>query len=146
MGDGEEVGLIRAPESENEADEIRGLQRAWMQAWIDGDTARCEALVAPEFRLRSVATDSIIDREAWLHQMASGRISGTEFEYEQLDVRVVGDTAVTMSRTRQVASINGRDWSATLHVTDVWVRRDGDWSVVARHASPLVGRVGDQET
>lgn len=116
-----------------------------MQAWIDGEIAKCEALLAPEFRLRSVATDSVVDRQGWLRQMASGRISGTEFDYEEMDVRVVGDTAVTMSRTRQVASIDGRDWSATLHVTDVWVRRDGDWLVVARHASPLVGRGGEQE-
>ena len=59
-------------------------------------------------------------------------------------VKVVGDTAVTMSRTRQEATIDGNDWSATLHVTDVWVRRDGAWQVIGRHGSPLVGRSASQ--
>lgn len=114
-----------------------------MQAWLDGDMESCERLLAPEFRLRSVATDAIVDRDEWLHQARSGRITGTAFEYDEMDVQVMGDTAVTMSRTSQQASIAGQDWSATLHITDVWVRRDGEWQVVARHASRLVGHISE---
>ena len=68
-----------------------------MQAWIDGDIATCERLLGAEFRLLSVATDNVIDREEWLRQAASGRIIGTAFAYEEMDVSVVGYTAVTMS-------------------------------------------------
>ena len=128
----------------SDAAEVGRLQRVWMDAWLAGDIHACESLMAPEFRLRSVATDSVVGRSEWLEQASSGRIAGTAFEYEEMDVAVVGDTAVTMSRTRQEATIEGRDWSATLHVTDVWVRREGSWTVVARHASPLVGRIGSQ--
>lgn len=124
--------------------EIERLQRDWMRAWMEGDIGACESLLGAEFRLRSVATDSVIDREKWLAQAASGRIAGTAFVYEEMAVTVVGDAAVTMSRTRQEALIDGRNWDATLHVTDVWVRRDGTWQVIARHASPLVGRTGAQ--
>lgn len=128
----------------SDVDEIERLQRGWMQAWMDGDIAACELILGAEFRLRSVATDSVIDREEWLRQAASGRIAGTAFVYEEMDVSVVGDTAVTMSRTRQEALIDGRNWDATLHITDVWVRRNDGWQVIARHASPLVGRAGPQ--
>jgi len=124
--------------------EVSRLQRAWMDGWLAGDMHACESLMAPEFRLRSVATDSVVGREEWLEQASSGRIAGTAFEYQEMDVTVLGDTAVTMSQTRQEATIDGRDWNATLHVTDVWIRRDGSWTVVARHASPLVGRIGSQ--
>ena len=128
----------------DDTQEIARLQRAWMDAWLARDMSTCEALLAPEFRLRSVATDQIVDRDEWLAQAGSGRIAGTAFDYEEMLVEVVGDTAVTMSRTRQEATIDGSDWSATLHVTDVWVRRDGAWQVIARHGSPLVGRTGSQ--
>jgi ketosteroid isomerase-like protein len=114
-----------------------------MQAFLDRDLATCEEILAPEFRLRSVATDTVVDRAEWLRQAASGRVAGTGFEYEELDVEVIGDVAVSMSRTRQEATIDGRDWSATLHITDVWVRRGGRWQVVARHASVPVGRAGE---
>jgi uncharacterized protein (TIGR02246 family) len=127
-----------------DVEEIEELQRAWMQAWLDRDMEACRSVLAPEFRLRSVATDSAVTREEWLEQAGSGRIAGTAFEYEDMQVQVIGDTAITMSRTRQEAEIEGRDWSATLHVTDVWVRRDGAWTVVARHASVPVGRSGAQ--
>ena len=130
----------------DDVDEIERLQRQWMRAWLERDMDACAAILAPEFRLRSVATDTIVDRDEWLLQAASGRIAGTLFEYEQLQVTVTEDTAVAMSRTRQEATIDGRDWSATLHVTDVWVRRDGAWTVVARHASHPVGRSGAQAT
>ncbi len=126
----------------SDAAEIERLQRAWMDGWLAGDSEACEALMAPEFRLRSVATDSVVRRSEWLAQVASGRIAGTAFDYEEMDVQVFGDTAVTMSRTRQEATIDGHDWSATLHATDVWIRRDGEWKVVARHGSSLAGRAG----
>ncbi len=128
----------------SDIEEIARLQHAWMDAWLAGDMTTCGALLAPEFRLRSVATDHVVGRDEWLEQAGSGRIAGTAFDYEELDVVVVGDTAVAMSRTRQEATIAGNDWSATLHVTDVWVRRDGAWTVIARHASPLVGHLGAQ--
>ena len=130
----------------DDTQQIAHLQRAWMDAWLTHDLTTCEALIAPEFRLRSVATDSVIGRDEWLAQAASGRIAGTAFEYEEMNVCVLGDTAVTMSRSRQQATIDGHDWSATLHLTDVWHRRDGTWQVIARHASHPVGRTGSQTT
>jgi ketosteroid isomerase-like protein len=122
--------------------EIARLQEAWMQAWIDGDVAACEQLLAPEFRLRSVASDDVVDRAEWLRQVQAGRVVATGFSHDVMDVVVAGDTAVTMSRISQQAQIDGRDWSATLHVTDTWVRRDGRWQVLARHASTPIGRGG----
>ena len=113
-----------------------------MRAWIERDVATCERLLAPEFRLRSVATDDVVDRDGWLRQVELGRVVATGFSHDEMDVAVMDDTAVTMSLITQQAQIDGRDWSATLHVTDVWVRRDGDWQVVARHASVPVGRGG----
>jgi hypothetical protein len=123
-------------------EEIARLQEAWMRAWIERDVATCERLLAPEFRLRSVATDDVVDRDGWLRQVELGRVVATGFSHDEMDVAVMDDTAVTMSLITQQAQIDGRDWSATLHVTDVWVRRDGDWQVVARHASVPVGRGG----
>jgi hypothetical protein len=42
-----------------------------------------------------------------------------------------------VSRYRQVGRLDGRDVSGELHVTDVWVRRDGRWQIVRRHASAV---------
>ena len=127
----------------DDAEHVEELQRRWMQAWVEDDLETCERLLAPEFRLRSVATDTIVDRDEWLRQVREGRVQATAFSYDEMAVEVLGDTAVTMSRTTQQAKIADRDWSATLNVTDVWVRRDGAWQVVARHASRPAGAGGE---
>ena len=46
-----------------------------------------------------------------------------------------GNTAVVVSRYRQTARSDGQDVSARLHMTDVWIRRDGRWQIVRRHAT-----------
>jgi hypothetical protein len=46
---------------------------------------------------------------------------------------------VLVSRYRQVASLEDRDLSGDMNVTDVWTRRDGRWQIVRRHAT-VAGR------
>lgn len=41
------------------------------------------------------------------------------------------------SRYEQQATVFGEDRSGAMLVTDVWVKRDGRWQVVARHTSML---------
>ena len=48
---------------------------------------------------------------------------------------VYGNTAVVVSRYRQTAKLGNRDASGELRITDVWVRRDGRWQIVRRHAT-----------
>ena len=68
-------------------------------------------------------------------QLAPGRYAIEDFGYEEIDPEVYGDTAVVVSRYSQTATLDGRDVSARLHVTDVWIRRDGRWQIVRRHAT-----------
>ena len=50
-------------------------------------------------------------------------------------VNVYGETAVMRSHYKQHATVQGKDRSGELLLTDVWVKRDGRWQVVARHSS-----------
>ena len=55
---------------------------------------------------------------------------------DQLAVRVYGDTAVVTGRT--TATVDGDALQqATLRFTDVFVRRESGWLVVASHATRL---------
>ena len=42
---------------------------------------------------------------------------------------------MVVSRYRQTGRLEGRDLSHRMHVTDIWVRRDGRWQIVRRHAT-----------
>ena len=58
-----------------------------------------------------------------------------EFVYEEIEIEVYGTTAVLSSRYREVARLGEQDLGGDFLVTDVWVRRDGRWQVVRRHAT-----------
>jgi len=97
------------------------------------DRARLDELLADEFTLDGAA--GRLDRDELL-EASGGAYEIDEFSYEEIDPDVYGSTAVVVSRYRQQASLEGRDVSMRLRVTDVWVRRDGRWQIVRRHATP----------
>jgi hypothetical protein len=96
------------------------------------DRARLDELLAEEFTLQGVAGQ--MSRDEFL-EAASGSYEIDDFTYDEIDPELYGNTAVLVSRYRQVARLEGRDLSHELHVTDVWVRREGRWQIVRRHAT-----------
>jgi ketosteroid isomerase-like protein len=114
-------------------EELVDLSHELVRAVQAHDRARLEELLAEEFTLDGAA--GRLDREALL-EAAGGAYEIDDFSYEEISPDVYGNTAVVVSRYRQSASLEGRDVSMGLRVTDVWVRRDGRWQIVRRHATP----------
>jgi ketosteroid isomerase-like protein len=112
--------------------ELVDLSNELVRAVQERNPERLERMLAREFTLLGAAGE--LDREE-LIAAAAGRYAIEEFAYEEIDPEVYGDTAVVVSRYRQTATLDGRDVSAHLHVTDVWIRRDGRWQIVRRHST-----------
>lgn len=116
--------------------ELIQLSNELVGAVRDHDRERLERLLAAEFTLSGAAGE--LDRQAFL-EAASGPYEIDDWAYEEIDPEVYGDTAVVVSRYRQVGRLDGRDLSHGMHVTDIWVRRDGHWQIVRRHATVAGG-------
>ena len=114
------------------AHELVELAHELARAVCDHDVARLEELLASEFTLQGAAGQ--LDREEFL-QAAAGPYEIDEFSYEEIDPEIYGNTAVLVSRYRQVARLDGRDLSHRMNVTDIWTRRDARWQIVRRHAT-----------
>jgi len=112
--------------------ELVGLSNELVRAVQEHRPERLESMLAREFTLLGAAGE--LGREE-LIAAASGRYAIDEFGYEEIDPEVYGDTAVVVSRYHQTATLDGRDVSARLHMTDIWVRRDSRWQIVRRHAT-----------
>ena len=112
--------------------ELAELSHDLVRAVQGHDLDRLDTLLAREFTLLGAAGE--FDRAALL-EAAAGAYVIEEFAYEEIDPQVYGDTALVVSRYEQTAKLDGRDVSARMHVTDVWVRRDGRWQIVRRHAT-----------
>lgn len=114
------------------SNELVELAHDLAQAVSEHDVERLEQLLASEFTLQGAAGG--LDREAFL-EAAAGPYEIDEFTYEEIDPEIYGNTAVLVSRYRQVARLDGQDLSHRMHVTDIWTRREGRWQIVRRHAT-----------
>ena len=112
--------------------ELVELSHDLVRAVQEHDQSRLETMLAREFTLLGAAGE--LDREG-LIDAAAGSYVIEDFAYEEIDPEVYGNTAVIVSRYRQTARLDGQDVSARLHMTDVWIRRDGRWQIVRRHAT-----------
>ena len=108
---------------------VAAVQRARPASGSSSCSPRSSRSTAP--RASSTARRSSRRRRA--------RTRSTNSAYEEIDPEIYGDTAVLVSRYRQTARLDGRDLSHRMHVTDIWVRRDGRWQIVRRHAT-IAGR------
>jgi len=112
--------------------ELVELAHVWAGAVQAHDRERLESIVAREFTL--VGRSDGKSREEWLDEWAGPYVID-EWRYEEIEVELYGNTAVLSSRYLQTARHDGADRSGAYLVTDVWVRRDGRWQVVRRHAT-----------
>jgi hypothetical protein len=112
--------------------ELVDLSHELVRAVQGHDRDRLEELLGAEFTLQGAAGE--LGRDALL-EVASGAYAIDDFAYDEIDPQVYGNTAVLVSRYRQRARLDDRDVSHELRVTDVWVRRDGRWQIVRRHAT-----------
>jgi ketosteroid isomerase-like protein len=66
----------------------------------------------------------------------------TACDHEVIAARAVGDLAYLVAFEHTNASFHGVPKSYTLRVTTVFVREDGQWKAVHRHADELAGDLG----
>jgi transposase InsO family protein/ketosteroid isomerase-like protein len=115
---------MTAPEQE-----LTRLEHAWMEAVRRKDTEALERILAPEYAY-TASGQGRWSRQGWLETVAIYDLH--RFEFVEVDVRPYGDVAVVLSQYRQDASVGGAPRSGEFQITDVWVRRDESWQVVAR--------------
>ncbi len=64
---------------------------------------------------------------------------------ENVISRIIGDTAILSYDANETETIFGQNLRARYHVTDTWLRRDGNWQIIASQAhryyeDPAIGK------
>ncbi len=117
-----------APREADARREIEAGERAWGQAFVRGDVATVDRLLADDFvgvspRGETYSKAEMLKELATAPRETSDRIDG-------LTIRLYGDTAVTQAREHVVGPPPELKPSETVF-TDTWVRRGGRWRIVA---------------
>lgn len=106
------------------------LNRDYIASVQNGDVARFEEILAPDF-LCSNPDGSLIDRTAFLVQTARP-VSISGLLCEDVQVRLLGDVALIHARTRY-RTADGETRQG--RYTDVWQKRGGQWLAVSAHVT-----------
>jgi ketosteroid isomerase-like protein len=117
--------------------EIETMEHRWMRAWVNRDSKSLKAITAKDFILLAASkSPAILDRPSWL-EAAKERWDCASYRFGDSLVRGEGKIAVFAAAVEVKGTMDGRDWSGTIWVTDVWrkgrVRRG--WKLVQRIVS-----------
>ena len=119
----------------SDEDEIAVLEERWRTAELAGDGDALAELSAPEFRLVG-PLGFVLDRAQWLVRYTQG-LSTTALDWREVDVRVIGSTAITIGVHDQQASYQGRPADGAFRSTHVHVRTDDGWRLALVQLSPI---------
>ena len=119
---------------------IMQLERDWVNAIVAKDTATLDRILGDDF---NGTTPEAYDypKTMAIDDIKTGIYSVDSMVLDDISVNVYGDAAVSFTSQQEKSRYAGKERSGHYHFTDVWVRRDGRWQVVASHGS----RVGTSE-
>jgi hypothetical protein len=101
---------------------IETMEHRWMRAWVNEDVRALKAITARNFILLTASKPpAILDRPSWL-EAATKRYLCSSYRFGDIYVQEVGGLAVFAAPVDLKATMDGRDWSGTLFVTDIWRR------------------------
>ena len=109
---------------------IRRLDDQAREAFLRGDVATLDRLLADQFVVTNPFAQ-VLDKQQVLEALAAGRIKHSVYERKIEHLRIAADAAVVMGRETVVD--NGQ--TKNRRYTEVWLRCEAGWQVIARHAN-----------
>jgi len=115
-------------------DEVRKLERAWLDAYEKKDVDAMNAIVADDFTI-TFGDGSMQTKPQIIDSLKRPGGSSMKFFTENVQSRSYGNTVVFVGIVVSEWMQNGEKKSDKSRYTDTYVRRNGRWQVVASHLS-----------
>ena len=119
-------------------DQLTALGQEWAAAEERGDTAFLDRTLTDDF-IGIGPRGFMLTKEQWLARYQSGDLRQDSFIWDDVQVRVYGDSAVATGRQTQQGAFQGHDIAGQFRVTQVFVQQDERWLLAAMHLSPITG-------
>jgi ketosteroid isomerase-like protein len=114
--------------------EIRKLELAHADAVLSGDLAALDKIWTKDFKVNNPFNE--IDKA---DRIRTGAVTYSSFVREVESVQVHGNTVIVMGRETVIPKGNSPDAGNTINrrYTNIWMKRNGKWRLIARHASVI---------
>jgi len=115
---------------DSDLEQLTALNRDYVASVQNGDVARFDAILAPDF-LCSNPDGSLVDKRQFLEQTARP-VTITGLTATDVRIRILGDVAIIHAATSYTTA-GGEQRRG--RYTDVWARREGRWLAVSAHVT-----------
>lgn len=130
--------------------EIWKLEEELTQTEMRVDVGALDSIYADDIMVMA-PTGLCVDKPAVMNEVRQAAGKATVKRYDKDDLRVRAyrdDAAVTSYRIHAEATFEGTEIKRQFYITNVWLKREGGWQIVARHtaqpeqAAQRAGEVG----
>jgi len=128
--------------------EVRKLEREWLDAYEQHDSVAMDRIVADDFKLTQSGggRQSKADIMAALRAARDAGRAQPKFSTEDVQSRVSGDAVVLTGRFVQRMERDGQTMTMAARYTDIYQKRGGRWQVVASQLTPDVPPIQSRQT
>ncbi len=126
------------PVSNSSADQaLMQIEQELLDALLKGDTSAGERYLADTFTF-TAPDGAVQDKARFIADVKSGDLKIESSTNEDMKVQVHGDTAVVTYRSTDKGNYKGNDLSGQYRWTDVFVKRNGRWQIVAGQGTRIM--------
>jgi ketosteroid isomerase-like protein len=127
---------VPARAAENEAAmAIRALENKWVEAQSHGDNRALDLMF--DNALVYIEEGKAMTKADYLLRVRLGRLRPPQIASEVTTVRTFGNTAIVLGTYRETIMKNGKTMVRRWRFVDTWVKKAGNWMLVAAGASPI---------
>ncbi len=133
---GEACSPGEQPGDKHAEQELVRAEEEWGRAMVRNDAEAIGRFMADDWTI--IGPDgSMNDKARFLALVKSGALTHDVMDGDEVKVRVYGDAAVVTARGISGGKYQGQPFRVVERVSDVWVRRNGQWRCVSTHLSRL---------
>ena len=130
------AAALQAAAPDDTVAQFEKLQQGLATAYLRGDRAYVDALLTDDW------TSTDYQGRTWtkagvMAMFDAPRPPMTRAEINVDRVRLLGDVAIVTGQSLSAGRVDGRDVTIRQRYTDVYVRRDGRWRVVASQGTEI---------
>lgn len=120
----------------DEIEKVMQVERAWTDAHLRGDAETLARLMADDY-LKIESDGSVSDRAMTLTKFTPETRLWEKAEGDDYVVRVYGDVALVIGRWSARGVNNGERFDYRARFLSVYVRRGGEWRMVAEQSTKI---------
>jgi ketosteroid isomerase-like protein len=130
------AGVAQARDAAGDEKEILRVEALLCRAFESGDAAALRRHMDDRFTQTS-SRGEVTGFEQNVDEAARREPRYDVFRNHDQKLRLYGDMAIVLGITTVKGTASGQPFEGDFQYTDTWIRRQGEWKIVASHASRL---------